>query len=127
MCVYEASKEMIHFSDENIFLWNKVFGASEYSANEMNSLVATVIKKNIFMMGDNPFFKNLTLDDRRKLLFKNMTEMCHVRGALRFNASNKSFQWYYTAKDRQQNASPMKKDIGEDAIKNLYNSTEAAR
>jgi len=127
MCVYEASKEMIHFSDENIFLWNKVFGKSEYSANEMNSLVATVIKKNIFMMGDNPFFKNITFDDRKKLLFKNMTEMCHVRGALRFNANNKSFQWYYTAKDRQQNASPLKKDIGEDAIKNLYNSTEAAR
>jgi len=127
MSVYEASKEMIHFSDENIFLWNKVFGKSEYSANEMNSLVATVIKKNIFMMGDNPFFKNMTFDDRRKLLFKNMTEMCHIRGSLRFNASNKSFQWYYTAKDRQQNASPQKKDIGEDAIKNLYNSEEAAR
>lgn len=127
MCVYEASKEMIHFSDENIFLWDKVFGKTDYSANEMNSLVATVIKKNIFMMGDNPFFKNISFNDRKKLLSKNMTEMCHVRGALRFNTSNKSFEWYYTSKDKHQNGSPQNKDIGEDAIKNLYSSTEAAR
>lgn len=128
MCVYEASKEMIHFSDENIFLWDKVFGKSDYTANQMNSLVATVIKKNIFMMGDNPFFKNISFNDRKKLLSKNMTEMCHVRGALRFNVSNKSFQWYYTSKDKnQQGNCPPNKDIGEDAIKNLYSSTEAAR
>lgn len=128
MCVYEASKEMIHFSDENIFLWDKVFGKSDYSANQMNSLVATIIKKNIFMMGDNPFFKNISFNDRKKLLSKNMTEMCHVRGALRFNVSNKSFQWYYTSKDKNQHGNcPPNKDIGEDAIKNLYSSTEAAR
>jgi hypothetical protein len=127
LCVYEASKEMIHFSEENIFLWDKVFGKTGYSANEMNSLVATVIKKNIFMMSDNTFFKNISFNDRKRLLFKNMTEMCQVRGALRFNASNKSFQWYYTSKDRQKIGSPQNKDIGEDAIKTLYNSTEAAR
>jgi len=131
MCVYEASKEMIHFSDENIFLSDKILGKSEkhnYSASEMNSMVATVIKKNIFMMSDNPFFKGLTFGDRKKLLSKNMTEMCHIRGALRFNAANKSFQWYLTSKEKTTNGmcSP-KKDIGQGAIETLYNSKEAAR
>jgi len=115
MRVYKASQEMSHLSDENSFLWDEVFGKSHYSAHEMNSLVATVIKKNIFMMSDNPFFKNISFDDRRKLLFKNMTEMCHIRGSLRFNASNKSFQ------------SGPYKNIGEDDIRNFYNSKKAAR
>merc|ERR1711915_852232 len=121
MCVYEASKEMIHFSDENIFLSDKILGKSEkhnYSASEMNSMVATVIKKNIFMMSDNPFFKGLTFGDRKKLLSKNMTEMCHIRGALRFNAANKSFQWYLTSKEKTTNGmcSP-KKDIGQGQLR----------
>jgi len=131
MCVYEASKEMIHFSDENVILSDKIFGKTEkhnYSANEMNSLVSTVIKKNIFFMSDNPFFKNLSLNDRKKLLGKNMTEMCHVRGALRFNPNNKSFQWYFSSKDKPQPGSfTQNSDIGEDALKNLYSSKEAAR
>ena len=131
MCVYEASKEMIHFSDENLFLSDKIFGKPEkhdYSLNEMNSLVSTVIKKNIFFMGDNHFFKNLSFNDRKKLLSKNMTEMCHVRGALRFNVNNKSFQWYFSSKDKPQTGvSAPNADIGEDAIKSLYSSKEAAR
>eukprot|EP00092_Neocalanus_flemingeri_P011977 GFUD01012911.1.p1 GENE.GFUD01012911.1~~GFUD01012911.1.p1 ORF type:complete len:805 (+),score=136.26 GFUD01012911.1:396-2810(+) len=128
MCVYEASKEMIHFSDEHVFLSDKIFGKTGYSANEMNSMVSTVIKKNIFFMSDNPFFKKLTFNDRKKLLSKNMTEMCHVRGALRFNVNNKSFQWYSSSKDKPEiGKSIPKPDIGEDAIKTLYSSTEAAR
>merc|ERR1712203_1104828 len=79
--LYEASKEMISFSENNHALWDKIFGNDEkhaYSAGEISSLVSTLIKKNIF-------FKQLPPGDQHALLAKNMTEMCHLRGALRFD------------------------------------------
>ena len=33
----------------------------------------------------NSFFKSLPASDQRTLLSKNMTEMCHLRGALRYH------------------------------------------
>ena len=84
--LYEASKEMISFSENNHALWEKIFGKEEkhaYSANEISSLVSTLIKKNIFFIESNYFFKQLPPGDQHGLLSKNMTEMCHLRGALR--------------------------------------------
>ena len=84
--LYEASKEMISFSENNHALWEKIFGKEEkhaYSANEISSLVSTLIKKNIFFIESNYFFKQLPPGDQHALLSKNMTEMCHLRGALR--------------------------------------------
>lgn len=97
--IYEESKEMINFSEENVMLWANMVGKDtkhDFSANEMSMLVNTVIKKNIFFMEANRFFKPLPVADKHKLLSKNMTEMCHLRGALRFDVSNKSFQWYFS-------------------------------
>ena len=85
--LYEASKEMISFSENNHALWDKIFGKEEkhaYSAGEINSLVSTLIKKNIFFIESNFFFKQLPPGDQHALLAKNMTEMCHLRGALRY-------------------------------------------
>ena len=86
--LYEASKEMISFSENNHALWDKIFGKEEkhaYSAGEISSLVSTLIKKNIFFIESNFFFKQLPPGDQHALLAKNMTEMCHLRGALRYN------------------------------------------
>ena len=54
-------------------------------------MVATVIKKNIHFMSHNPFFQRLSLRDQKQLLSRNMTEMCHVRGALRWANLNGYF------------------------------------
>jgi len=140
-CVYEASKEMINFSENNNLLWDKIFGKEgkhDFSAKEMSSLVSTVIKKNIFFIEANSFFKSLPASDQRTLLSKNMTEMCHLRGALRFDLTNKSFQWYFNTRDqsvmreeeprpRGEPREPRQATITEGDIRNFYNSEEAAR
>ena len=77
---------MISFSENNHALWDKIFNKEEkhaYSANEISSLVSTLIKKNIFFIESNFFFKQFPPNDQHALLAKNMTEMCHLRGALR--------------------------------------------
>ena len=86
MCVYETSKEMLNFSDETNFLYGHVEQSVDntFSASDMNSMIITLVKKNIYCLESNPHFKNLTTEDKRKLLSKNLTEMSLIRGALRF-------------------------------------------
>lgn len=131
-CVYEASKEMINFSENNNLLMDKIFGKEgkhDFSAKEMSSLVSTVIKKNIFFIEANSFFKSLPASDQRTLLSKNMTEMCHLRGALRFDLTNKNFQWYFNTRDQGalKEEEARQAVITEGDIKNFYNSSEAAK
>ena len=147
--LYEASKEMISFSENNHALWEKIFGKEEkhaYSANEISSLVSTLIKKNIFFIESNYFFKQLPPGDQHALLSKNMTEMCHLRGALRckhtlrshlfnqpqhffirFDPSKGSFQWYFNHKDQKDSAQKQDKSITVGDISNFYSSSEAAK
>jgi len=128
--LYEASKEMISFSENNHALWEKIFGKEEkhaYSAGEISSLVSTLIKKNIFFIESNFFFKQLPPGDQHALLAKNMTEMCHLRGALRFDPSKGSFQWYFNQKDQKDAVQKQGKSITEGDISNFYSSSEAAK
>lgn len=130
--VYKASLEMINFSEDNSLLWDKVFRKEvnqNYSAVEMNSLVTTLIKKNIFFMEANCFFKMLPHGDRRKLLSKNMPEMCQLRGALRFDVNQKNFRWYFNSTDRglMKEQQPTKAVIEEGDLGAFYSSKEAAR
>jgi len=132
-CLYEASKETISFSEENSFLMGGTFDNKfkhKYSTAEMNSLVFTVVKKNIFILEANSFFKTLSVKDKTKLLSKNMTEMCHLRGALRYNVGSKSFQWYFSSRDKvatsNNEESVLNAVIKEDDIKNFYGSNETA-
>jgi len=128
--LYEASKEMISFSENNHALWDKIFGNEEkhaYSAGEISSLVSTLIKKNIFFIESNFFFKQLPPGDQHALLAKNMTEMCHLRGALRFDPNKGSFQWYFNQKEQKDAALKQVKSITEGDISNFYSSSEAAK
>jgi len=128
--LYEASKEMISFSENNHALWDKIFNKEEkhaYSANEISSLVSTLIKKNIFFIESNFFFKQFPPNDQHALLAKNMTEMCHLRGALRFDPSKGSFQWYFNQKDQRDPVKTQGKSITEGDISNFYSSSEAAK
>jgi len=60
--------------------------------------------------------------DKKALLTKNMTEMCHIRGAIKFNPLTASFD----VEQRGERGSP---DIGitQESIKNLYSSVSTAR
>ena len=123
LAAYEASKEKISFSDANESMLrgiSRMRGA--YSASEMNDMVNTVIKRNIFFMENVQHFSLLSHSDKKALLTKNMTEMCHIRGALKFNPNTASFDM----EQRGRGASP---DIGitQESIKNLYSSVNTAR
>ena len=139
---------MISFSENNHALWDKIFNKEEkhaYSANEISSLVSTLIKKNIFFIESNFFFKQFPPSDQHALLAKNMTEMCHLRGALRyeykmlcfrqrlfmffirFDPSKGSFQWYFNQKDQRDPVKTQGKSITEGDISNFYSSSEAAK
>jgi len=103
-CVYEASKEMISFSEENTELWNKLFqeksnSKHNYSTSDLTALIQTVVKKNIFFLEANSYFKKLDFEDKRKLLRKNMSQMGQLRGALRFDNRDKTFNWYFNQKE----------------------------
>ena len=120
---YEASKEKISFSDANESMLrgiSRLRGA--YSASEMNDMVNTVIKRNIFFMENVHHFSLLSHSDKKALLTKNMTEMGHIRGAIKFNPNTASFDM----EQRGRGASP---DIGitQESIKNLYSSVNTAR
>ena len=139
---------MISFSENNHALWDKIFNKEEkhaYSANEISSLVSTLIKKNIFFIESNFFFKQFPPSDQHALLAKNMTEMSHLRGALRyeykmlcfrqrlfmlfirFDPSKGSFQWYFNQKDQRDPVKTQGKSITEGDISNFYSSSEAAK
>ena len=123
LAAYEASKEKISFSDANESMLrgiSRMRGA--YSASEMNDMVNTVIKRNIFFMENVQHFSLLSHSDKKALLTKNMTEMCHIRGAIKFNPLTASFD----VEQRGERGSP---DIGitQESIKNLYSSVSTAR
>ena len=97
------------FSEENDFLWNKLFNEAqaerrkhEYTTFDLGSLIMTVIKKNIFFVKTNDKFDSLFENDKMALLQKNMSEMCHLRGAIRFDTKSKNFVWYFSKKDQLQ-------------------------
>jgi len=62
----------------------------------------TVIKKNIFFVRTNHLFTQISKNDQKLLLQKNMSEMCHIRGAIRFDTKSKNFVWYFSKKDQVQ-------------------------
>jgi len=133
-CVYEASKEMISFSEENTYPWVRLFGCQAperhcYSSVDMSSLIQTVIKKNIFVLEANSYFKKLDFRDKKELLSKNMTEMCQLRGALRFDAKDKKFQWYFNQKEKTKagSSNSQNKAIGEEDLSKFYKSELMAR
>jgi hypothetical protein len=105
---YTLSKETFTFSEENDILWNKLFNDSlnqkkhEYSTFDMGNLIMTVIKKNIFFVKTNDQFENMLENDKMALLQKNMSEICHLRGAIRFDTKSKNFVWYFAKKDQLQ-------------------------
>merc|ERR1719481_2116014 len=62
----------------------------------------TVVKKNIFFAQGCSNFQSLYENDKMTLLQKNMSEMCHLRGAIRFDTKSKNFVWYFSKKDQLQ-------------------------
>ena len=81
----------------------------DYSTFDLGSLIMTVIKKNIFFVKLNEKFNELTTHDQKLILQKNMSEMCHIRGAIRFDTKSKNFVWYFSKKDQLQMAFEKKK------------------
>eukprot|EP00092_Neocalanus_flemingeri_P031382 GFUD01034085.1.p1 GENE.GFUD01034085.1~~GFUD01034085.1.p1 ORF type:complete len:382 (-),score=87.00 GFUD01034085.1:134-1279(-) len=106
---YTLSKDTFVFSEENDVLWNKLFNEAqaerkkhEYTTFDLGSLIMTVIKKNIFFVKTNDKFDSMFESDKMVLLQKNMSEMCHLRGAIRFDTKSKNFVWYFSKKDQLQ-------------------------
>ena len=94
---YTLSKETFAFSEENNVLWNKLFNEAQaerrkhkYTTFDLGSLIMRVIKTNIFFVENK----------KMALLQKNMSEMCHLRGAIRFDTKSKNFGWYFSKKDQ---------------------------
>ena len=63
----------------------------------------------------------------KKLLMKNMTEMCLIRGALRFNVARKSFVIDLKGEDRPSVETPVQAEIKQDSLRNLYASEGITR
>ena len=106
---YTESKETFVFSEENESLWNRLFNAAQsrrskysYTTFDLGNLIMTVIKKNIFFVRTNDKFAEIVDCDKMALLQKNMSEMCHLRGAIRFDTKSKNFVWYFSKKDQLQ-------------------------
>ena len=127
--VYEDSWEQFTFSDSNSKLVQEILNSrkEKYSSAEMNSMVTTVIQRGIFGMNNNHHFGQLTGGDRKLLLFKNMSEMCLIRGALRFNVSNKSFMIDLKGSDKPENVTSVNAEIRQDSLRNLYASEDITR
>jgi len=134
-CVYEASKEMISFSDENDDLWSKLFKEPSkekhnYNSSEMNGLIQTVVKKNIFFLEANSYFKKLDFDDKKSILQKNMSMMGQLRGALRFDPRDKKFLWYFNQKEKlkaSDHVGQQNKTIDEADLSKFYKSDKASK
>ena len=128
--VHDDSWIQCGFSETNASLVRDILkcGKSNYSANEMNSMVTTVIQRSIFAMNNNHHFRSLTDNDKRKLLIKNMNEICLIRGALRFDAARESFKIDLKGNDASfSNKIPVNAEIREDSLKNLYASDNITR
>ena len=86
----------------------------------------TVIKKNIFFVKLNDKFNELTNQDQKLILQKNMSEMCHIRGAIRFDTKSKNFVWYFSKKDQLQMAFEKKKpEAGSSSSSSSSSSTNS--
>ena len=124
VAMYDSSWEVLTFSERNAKLVQEILNTEKkkYSSTEMNSMVNTVIQRGIFAMNSNHHFRQLGEEDRKKLLMKNMTEMCLIRGALRFNVARKSFVIDLKGEDRPNVGTPVQAEIKQDSLKNLYAS-----
>ena len=129
VAIYDSSWEVLTFSERNAKLVQEILNTEKkkYSSKEMNSMVNTVIQRGIFAMNSNHHFRQLGEDDRKKLLMKNMTEMCLIRGALRFNVARKSFVIDLKGEDRPNVETPVQAEIKQDSLKNLYASEGITR
>merc|ERR1719222_1808119 len=135
---YNQSKETYTFSEENDRLWRKLFKPEssqtstpgrkyDYSTFDLGSLIMTVIKKNIFFVKLNEKFNELTTQDQKLILQKNMSEMCHIRGAIRFDTKSKNFVWYFSKKDQLQMAFEKKKPEAGSSSSTSSSSAKHAR
>ena len=98
----------------------------DYSTFDLGSLIMTVIKKNIFFVKLNDKFNELTNQDQKLILQKNMSEMCHIRGAIRFDTKSKNFVWYFSKKDQLQMAFEKKKpEAGSSSSSSSSSSTNS--
>lgn len=124
VAMYDSSWEVLTFSERNSKLVQEILNTEKkkYSSTEMNSMVNTVIQRGIFAMNSNHHFRQLGEEDRKKLLMKNMTEMCLIRGALRFNVARKSFVIDLKGEDRPSVETPVQAEIKQDSLRNLYAS-----
>jgi len=52
--------------------------------------------------------------DQVVLLRTNMTDMCHLRGAIRFDVKSKNFVWYFSKKDQLQKMTYQKSGLSSD-------------
>ena len=129
VAMYDSSWEVLTFSERNAKLVQEILNTEKkkYSSTEMNSMVNTVIQRGIFAMNSNHHFRQLGEEDRKKLLMKNMTEMCLIRGALRFNVARKSFVIDLKGEDRPSVETPVQAEIKQDSLKNLYASEGITR
>ena len=128
--VYDSSWEVLCFSEKNSKLVQEILNNDKrrYSASEMNAMVTTVIQRGIFALNKNHHFGKLTEGDKKKLLVKNMTEMCLIRGALRFNVARKSFVIDLKGEDKPANVdTPLNAEIKQDSLRNLYASEDITR
>jgi len=110
---YNLSKETYVFSEQNDLLFRRLFQTDSesstdnskkynYSSFDVGSLIMTVIKKNVFFVRTIDKFEQISVTDKTSLLKKNMTEMCHLRGAIRFDVKSNNFVWYFSKKDELQ-------------------------
>ena len=128
--VYDSSWEVLCFSEKNSKLVQEILNNDKrrYSASEMNAMVTTVIQRGIFALNKNHHFGKLSEGDKKKLLVKNMTEMCLIRGALRFNVARKSFVIDLKGEDKPANVdTPLNAEIKQDSLRNLYASEDITR
>ena len=99
----------------------------DYSTFDLGSLIMTVIKKNIFFVKLNEKFNELTNHDQKLILQKNMSEMCHIRGAIRFDTKSKNFVWYFSKKDQLQMAFEKKKPEAGSSSSTSSSSSSSAK
>ena len=127
--IYQQSWEQFTFSESNASLVQEILSKDKrkYSSSEMNSMVTTVIQRGIFGMNNNHHFSRLSGADRKMLLVKNMSEMCLIRGALRFNTARKSFIIDLKGSDKPAEVSKVNAEIKQDSLNNLYASDGITR
>lgn len=107
---YRESKEKWSFSTECNDTFEKLFldnngergQDTSYTWNDLNDLIRTVIKKNVFFLQSSQLVRDLDFDDFKVLITKNMSETCHLRGAIRYNVESKNFVWYFNKQDEMQ-------------------------